>query len=148
MHIWSKLCRTRHLSCDFRIFHPYIFIHLAPFRNTVFPSPPPSYNMSSTAVSVAGVTTFAYVSRDILMSRLSSRFLQYHFPRKSRFSQVEMIVSACLHLVSFTCVLEFVVDPALEQCDIVLGLDWSRQCELAGMLSLAVCLPCLDEFGA
>jgi hypothetical protein len=40
--------------------------------------------------------------------------------------------------MSFTCVLEFVVDPALERCDVVLGLDWS----------LAVCLPRLDEIGA
>jgi hypothetical protein len=44
----------------------------------------------------------------------------------------------CLHLTSFTCVLEFVVDPALERCDVVFGLGWSRQCEVAGMLSLAV----------
>ena len=126
-------------------------VHIYPFARRLletlfsFPAPP---KMSSTAVSVAGVATSAYVSGDVLLSRLSSRFLQQHFPRKSRCSQVEMTVSACLHLTSFTCVLEFVVDPALQRCDVVLGLDWFRQCEVASMLSLAVCLPRLDEFGA
>jgi len=104
--------------------------------------------MSSTAVAVAGVATPAYLSRDVFLSRLSPRFVRHNFPQKSRCSQLEMTVSACLNLTSFTCVLEFVVDPALEQCDVVLGLDWSRQCQVAGMMSLAACLPRLDGISA
>ena len=36
MPIWSKLCRTRHLSGDFGLFRTYISVCPAPFRNTVF----------------------------------------------------------------------------------------------------------------
>ena len=104
--------------------------------------------MSSTAVAVARVPTPAYLSTDVFVSRVSPLFVRHNFPHKSRCSQLEMTVSACLNLTSFTCVLEFVVDSTLEQCDVLLGLDWSRQCHVAGMMSFAACLPRLHGIGA
>ena len=55
---------------------------------------------------------------------------------KSRSSVVELVVTASLNLMSFTCVLEFVLDPSLHLCDAVLGLDWSRMLK-CGLLSFS-----------
>jgi len=53
-------------------------------------------------------------------------FIQTHIPQKTHFSVVEMVVSASLNLASFTCILEFALDPSFHVCDTVCGLDWSR----------------------
>jgi len=103
--------------------------------------------MSSTAVTVAGIAAHAFRSNDVAQSRLSTRFVQTHIPRKSRSSIVELVVTASLILTSFTCVLEFILDPDLHLCDVVLGLDWSRQCQIAEMLPLVRGLECLDGVG-
>ena len=104
--------------------------------------------MSFTAVALAGVSARVYLSADVVQSRLSARFVQAHIPRKSRCSEVEIAVSACLQLTSFTCIIKFVVDPCLNCCDAILGLDWSQQCQIAGMLPLTMSLARLDGFGA
>jgi hypothetical protein len=75
------------------------------------------------------------------------RFVETHMARKSRFSVAEMVISASLNLTSFTCVVEFVVDPSLDFCDAVLGLDWSQRCRNAEMLCLALGLECLERQG-
>ena len=103
--------------------------------------------MPSTVVTVAGTAAHVFLSNDVVQSRLSTRFVQTHIPRKSRFSVVEMVVSASLDLTSFTCVLEFVLDPSLHLCDAVLGLDWSRQCQNAEMLPLVLNLEHLEGLG-
>jgi len=103
--------------------------------------------MPSTAVTVAGVAAHVFLSNDVVQSRLSTHFLQTHIPRMSRSSIVDMVVSASLNLTSFTCVLEFVVDPSLHLCDAVLGLDWSQQCQNAEMLPLVLSLECLEGLG-
>jgi hypothetical protein len=100
--------------------------------------------MPSTAVTVAGIAAHVFRSNDVVQSRLSTQFVRTHIPRKSRSSVVQMVVSASLNLTSFTCVLEFVLDPSLHRCDTVLGLDWSWQCQNAETLSLVLSLECLD----
>jgi hypothetical protein len=95
--------------------------------------------MSSTAITVAGVPAQVFLSNDVPQSRLSMRFLQTHIPRKSRSSVVELMITASLNLTSFTCILEFVLDPSLH-LDAVLGLVWSRQCQNAEMLPLVLSL--------
>jgi hypothetical protein len=103
--------------------------------------------MSSTAITVAGVPAQVFLSNDVPQSRLSMRFLQTHIPRKSRSSVVELMVTASLNLTSFTCVLEFVVEPDLHLCDAVLGLDWSRQCQIAEMSPLVLSMERLEGLG-
>jgi len=75
--------------------------------------------MSSTVVTIAGIAAQAFLSNGVSQSRLSTRFLQTHVPQKSRSSVVELMVTASLNLTSFTCVLEFVLDPNLHVCDAV-----------------------------
>ena len=55
------------------------------------------------------------------------------------------MVTASLNLTSFTCVLEFVVDPNLHLCDALLGLDWSWQCQIAEMSPLVLSMERLGE---
>jgi hypothetical protein len=96
--------------------------------------------MSSTAVTVAGIAAHVILSNDVVQSCLSMRFLQTHIPRKSRSSVVELVVTASLNLTSFTCVLEFVLDPNLHLCDTVL-------CQNAEMLPLVLSLERLEGLG-
>ena len=103
--------------------------------------------MSSPAVTVAGIAAHVFVSNDVALSRLSTRFLQTHISRQSRSSLVQLVVTASLNLTSFTCVLDFVVDPSLHLCDAVLGLDWSQQCQNADMQSLVLSLEHLEGLG-
>ena len=49
--------------------------------------------MPSTAVTVAGTAAHVFLSNNVVQSRLSTRFVQTHIPRKSRSSVVEMVVS-------------------------------------------------------
>ena len=103
--------------------------------------------MPSTVVTIAGTAAHVFLSNDVVQSRLSMCFIQTHIPRKSRSSVVEMVVSASLDLMSFTCVLEFVLNPSLHLCDTVLGLDWSQQCQNAEMLPLVLNLEHLEGLG-
>ena len=109
--------------------------------------PPEKTIMPSTAVTVAGTAAHVFLSNDVVQSRLSTCFVQTHIPRKSRSSVVEMVVSASLNLTSFTCVLEFALDPSLHLCDAILGLDWSQQCQNAEMMPLVLSLEHLEGLG-
>jgi len=100
--------------------------------------------MSSTALTVAGIAAHVFVSNDVAQSRLSTCFFQTHISQQSRSSVVELVVTASLNLTSFTCVLEFVLDPSLHLCDAVPGLDWSQQCQNADMQPLVLSLERLE----
>ena len=84
--------------------------------------------MASTVVTIAGIPLHVVMSNNVAQSRISSQFVQAHFPRKSSLLVADLAVTASLNLMSFTCVLEFLFDPSLQTCDAVLGLDWSCQC--------------------
>jgi hypothetical protein len=96
--------------------------------------------MSSTAVIVAGIAAHVILSNDVVQSRLFTHFLQTHIPQKSRSSVVELIVTASLNLMSFTCILKFVLDPNIHLCDAVL-------CQNVEMLPLVLSLECLEGLG-
>ena len=103
--------------------------------------------MSSTVVAVAGIRLHAFFSDDVAQSCISSQFVQTHFPRKSSFCVADMAITASLNLMSFTCVLELVLDPSLQTCDAILGLDWSRRCHDLQMQSLVQGLEHVEGLG-
>jgi hypothetical protein len=94
--------------------------------------------MPSTAVTVAGFSTHVFVSNDVAQSRLSTQFFETHITRHISSSAFETTVTASLNLMSFTCVLNFVLDPCLHSCDALLGLDWSQRCGSVEMQSLVL----------
>jgi len=57
------------------------------------------------------------------------------------------MVIASLNLTSFTCVLEFVLNPNLHLWDTVLGLDWSRQHQIAEISPLVLSLERSEGLG-
>jgi hypothetical protein len=92
---------------------------------------------SFAAVTIAGIIARVLLCDDVVQCRLSTRFVETHMTRKARLSVGETVISASLNLTSFTCVVEFVLDPSLNFCDAVLGLDWSRRCHNVDMQCLA-----------
>jgi len=61
-------------------------------------------------------------------SKVSSEFIQLHFPEMSEMSQISANVSVSLGPPSFiisTCYVGFLVEPLMYHCDAILGQDWS-----------------------